>query len=151
MAVKVVEGDLLQAEEDILGHQVNCQGVMGSGVARGIEERFPEVFTAYKSKCSSETSETLLGQCQIVRSQSGKYIANLFGQDRFGKGTKFTQEEQLKGALMKLREFARSNGLSAALPYRIGSDRGGADWEAVYGMIEEVFKDDEVTLYKLKP
>ncbi|MGF7031816.1 hypothetical protein J2T17_002730 [Paenibacillus mucilaginosus] len=51
---------------------------------------------------------------------------------------------------MELREFARSNGLSAALPYRIGSDRGGADWQVVYGIIEEVFKEDEVTLYKLR-
>ncbi|WP_396136111.1 hypothetical protein [Brevibacillus brevis] len=34
MAVKIVNGDLLQATEDIIGHQVNCQCVMGSGVAK---------------------------------------------------------------------------------------------------------------------
>ena len=31
--IKVVNGSLLDATEDILCHQVNCQGVMGSGVA----------------------------------------------------------------------------------------------------------------------
>ena len=30
--LKVIDGDLLDAKEDIIGHQVNCQGVMGSGV-----------------------------------------------------------------------------------------------------------------------
>ncbi|AFC30984.1 Appr-1-p processing enzyme family [Paenibacillus mucilaginosus 3016] len=150
MAVKIIEGDLLLASEDILGHQVNCRGVMGSGVAKGIRARFPEAYTAYQSKCAGERSGTLLGQCQIVRSKGGKYIANLFGQDGFGAGGRYTQEDKLKQALMELREFARSNGLSAALPYRIGSDRGGADWQVVYGIIEEVFKEDEVTLYKLR-
>lgn len=29
MPMKIVQGDLLNAPEDILGHQVNCQAVMG--------------------------------------------------------------------------------------------------------------------------
>lgn len=39
MAVKIVNGDLLHATEDIIGQQVNCQGVMGSGVAKLMKER----------------------------------------------------------------------------------------------------------------
>ena len=32
--IKIVDGSLLDATEDILCHQVNCQGNMGAGVAK---------------------------------------------------------------------------------------------------------------------
>ena len=36
------------------------------------------------------------------------------------------------------------------MPYKIGCCRGGADWNIVYEMIEEIFSDDcEVELWKL--
>ncbi|MET3289633.1 UNVERIFIED_CONTAM: O-acetyl-ADP-ribose deacetylase (regulator of RNase III) [Brevibacillus sp. OAP136] len=40
MAVIIKKGDLLQASEPIIGHQVNCQGVMGSGIAKAIWVRY---------------------------------------------------------------------------------------------------------------
>ena len=46
--IKVVYGDLMQATEDIIVHQVNCKGVMGSGVAKQIKANFPEVFNEYR-------------------------------------------------------------------------------------------------------
>lgn len=35
------------------------------------------------------------------------------------------------------------------MPYGIGCVRGGADWSKVYKMIEEIFKDREVELWRL--
>ena len=29
--IKIVDGDILQAKEDIIAHQVNAMGVMGTG------------------------------------------------------------------------------------------------------------------------
>lgn len=29
--IKTIEGNILDAEEDIICHQVNCKGVMGAG------------------------------------------------------------------------------------------------------------------------
>jgi hypothetical protein len=50
--------------------------------------------------------------------------------------------------LIMLKKLAMENNLSVALPYKIGSDRGGADWNEVRAMIDEVFSDYQVTLYK---
>ena len=47
--IKTVVGDLLDATEDIIVQQVNCRSVMGSGVAKAIYTRWPEVKT---ERCS---------------------------------------------------------------------------------------------------
>ena len=74
MAVIIVHGDLLKASEDIIGHQVNCKGVMGSGVDKLIKEKYPEAFCA-----------------------NGKTVANLFAQLKYGRGkeqyTDYSAEE----------------------------------------------------------
>lgn len=51
--IKIVKGDILQASEDIIGHQVNCQGVMGAGLAKQIRNKYPHVYDEYRKLCSS--------------------------------------------------------------------------------------------------
>ena len=152
--IKVVEGDLLQAKEDIIGHQVNCQNKMNSGVAKSIRQKYPIVFENFKQLSSfyinSGTQHDLLGKLQIVKVEEGKWVANLFGQFNYGyDGGKYTNEKMLYQALLELREIAEENGMSVALPYKLGSDRGGADWSVVEGYILKAFEGYEVTLYKL--
>ena len=47
MAVVIKEGNVFDSDADIICHQVNCQGVMGSGVAKEVRERFPNVYEQY--------------------------------------------------------------------------------------------------------
>ena len=37
-------GDLLESNCNFICHQVNCQGVMGSGIAKQIRNLFPFVY-----------------------------------------------------------------------------------------------------------
>jgi O-acetyl-ADP-ribose deacetylase (regulator of RNase III) len=46
--IHYVKGNLLDSNCDYICHQVNCQGVMGSGIARQIRERYPVVYLYYK-------------------------------------------------------------------------------------------------------
>ncbi|ESQ88967.1 hypothetical protein ABAC460_14395 [Asticcacaulis sp. AC460] len=41
-------GDLLEAPERVICHGCNAQGVMGSGIAVPIRNRYPMVFKAYR-------------------------------------------------------------------------------------------------------
>lgn len=45
--IKTVIGDVVEASEDIICHQVNCQNVMGAGVAKALYTRFPQVKQSY--------------------------------------------------------------------------------------------------------
>ena len=50
--IHYVKGNLLDSNCDYICHQVNCQGVMGSGIARQIRERWPEVYKDYYDHCN---------------------------------------------------------------------------------------------------
>ena len=43
--VNYVKGNLLESDCDYICHQVNCQGVMNSGIARQIREKWPIIIT----------------------------------------------------------------------------------------------------------
>lgn len=45
--------------------------------------------------------------------------------------------------------WAENNNLSIAIPYGIGCSIANGDWNKVYKIIEKVFEDYDVTLYKL--
>jgi O-acetyl-ADP-ribose deacetylase (regulator of RNase III) len=154
--IEIIEGNLLEAKENIIGHQVNCQAVMGSGVALQIRRKHPEVYEEYLKAFKEVESKDLLGHCQLVDistpDEQFKFAANLFGQLNFGSdGTQYTNVEALRNALYALSQIALDNNLTVALPYKIGSDRGGADWNEVYQMLEEVFTNQKLTLYKFCP
>jgi O-acetyl-ADP-ribose deacetylase (regulator of RNase III) len=153
--IKIVDGDLLNATENIIGHQVNCQGKMNSGVAKAIREKFPIAYGAYIAEYNVHYNKRLLndllGRCQLVFTGTDKIVANLFGQFNYGyDGKQYTSVYALRMSLMSLKDKAQHLNASVALPYKIGSDRGGADWNEVYKIIDEVFSDYEVTLYRLK-
>lgn len=147
--IKIVEGNLLDASEDIIGHQVNCQGAMGSGVAKLLRDKYSNLFPSYKQFCNNYDPHDLLGKCHIVKT-GDKYTANLFGQLNYGRRKlRYTDYEALKESLTTLKNAAQKRGLSVALPFNIGCGLANGDWDVVKGIIEEAFGDYEVTLYKL--
>lgn len=150
--IAIVNGNLLDATEDIIGHQVNCQGVMGSGVAKQIRATYPFVYDQYKMMADEleGSREDLLGWCQFV--DTGKHlVANLFSQLNYGrdKSVLYTDYEALRVALILLKVHAMYHNLSVALPFNIACGFANGDWDGVvYPMLEEIFLDYSLTLYK---
>lgn len=162
--IKIVKGNLLDATEDIIAHQVNCCGVMGAGVAKQIRENFPGAYRHYREECdSAHFEEELLGECMLLWC-SCKYdpdcykgIANLFGQVFYGGGKAHTNEEALRYALKSLAvQLYRYHIVTErplkniAMPYKIGCGLAGGNWDNIYKIIEEELADFNVTLYKLE-
>lgn len=149
--VRIIKGDLTQSSAKYICHQVNCQGVMGSGVAKQIRGKWPEVFDKYKQACDKHADhrESLLGQILIVRVSENTAIINIFGQLKFGRdGQRYTNFEALcRGC----REIANnvSPGDTIAMPYKIGCGLGGGDWGRVMDMLTDVFSEHHLTLYKI--
>ena len=143
-------GSLLDAQTDVIAHQVNCQGVMGSGVAKQIREKWDNVYTAYKAEYDlfTDLNKPLLGNCQLVQVNDHQHIANLFGQDKYGyDGKRYTSYDGIYDALTNLAfQMENNNMTSVAFPYHMSSDRGGADWIIISTMITSVFKHTDVTI-----
>lgn len=166
MSIRIVQGNLLDAEEDIIVHQVNCQGVMGSGVARQIKEKWPRVFEHYMRMIKSVEKlsvprEKLLGEVcwdmvqeKIKDGGRDKWVASIFGQldyNRNGERKLQTDYDALKKGFITVANSANWYNESVAMPYMIGCGRGGGDWSKVLEMIYEIFEPLEnvdVVLYE---
>ncbi len=46
--INEIHGDVLNTVDSIIIHCVNCQGVMGGGIAAQIKRRYPEAYDVYK-------------------------------------------------------------------------------------------------------
>lgn len=90
--VMIIHGNLLNTSAKYICHQVNCKGVMGSGVAKQIKFKWPQVFQQYKELCDKHAGCTkeLLGTVQGVRVDVNTTVVNIFGQDAYGRTGKHT-------------------------------------------------------------
>ena len=154
--VKIVKGNILNATEDIICHQVNCMGIMGAGLAKQIKYKYPEVFKAYKELCNFHKDDLkfLLGKILKVDCHDGKKIVNMFGQYNYGTNSIQTNYTALENCFKKLFEkVSNINNLNktVAIPYKIGCGLAGGDWNVVFHMIEKVSEEYkcDVTIYEL--
>jgi O-acetyl-ADP-ribose deacetylase (regulator of RNase III) len=144
--IRVVEGDLFETNTKVICHQVNCQGVMGSGVALLVKQKYPHVFEEYQMFCKENKS--LLGKVLPVKCNDGKIICNLFAQDRFGyDGKCYTSYEALEECFNSLKNIVSKKD-EISMPYLMGCHRGGGDWDIVFKMISDCFETHNVILYK---
>lgn len=151
--IKVYDGDLLRSKAQVIGHQVNCLGRMGAGVALAIRNRWPNVYPQYYYFCSGKDPASLLGKALPVKT-GDCVIMNLFGQlgVRRGAGEQVTDYTALETAMQWTASWMKQEGLtSIALPYGIGCGLGGGDWDTVLEAIHRVFDntDIEVELWRL--
>lgn len=138
--IKHIKCNIFESGADVICHQVNCQGVMGSGIAKQVREKYPWVYKAYIEWCSQNKPEYLLGRAQPINAKGEMIIVNIFAQENFGyDGKCYTDYNALKNGLKTVRLNFKNN--TIAIPYLMGCHRGGGDWNVVYKMIEEVFAD----------
>ena len=143
--IKHIKCDIFESGADVICHQVNCQGVMGSGVAKQVREKYPEVYKYYMSECKKHSVEEILGATQLIQINETTHIANLFGQNHYGyDGKVYTDYKALGDAIFETAVWATLNEKKTiAFPYLMGCHRGGGDWNIVYKIIEEVFGDSD--------
>ena len=163
MSIHVVKGDIFNTHCNIICHQVNCQGVMGHGIAKQVKEKYKGVFNEYKRYCDAhaDNREAMPGEALIIDIDDGaavldwlvdkerKYIANIFGQLTYGTGLR-TDYKALVLGLEVVANFAKEHNLSVAIPYKIGCGLAGGDWNKVNILIEGVFAGTglEVLMYR---
>lgn len=143
----VKQGNILNCTEEIIVHQVNVQGIMGGGVARQLALQYPSLEKEYSEFCALNHNDynELKGQVFKIMLQ-GKLIMNMFSQ----KENFDTDYEMMKMALEEIKEYAKRFNLTVAIPYGIGCGIANGDWKKVYRIIQEVFIDYDVTLYRLE-
>jgi O-acetyl-ADP-ribose deacetylase (regulator of RNase III) len=142
-------GDLFNTDAPYIGHGVNCQGVMGAGIAKTFREKFPNNYKVYKEWCDNGTlrpggfllvPEELDGQTRLIVNIASQFMP---GADATYENIalafwKFSQDASRPD---RLKRF----GNRIAIP-EIGCGIGGLEWSKVHAIIhatEIVFPEVE--------
>lgn len=149
--IKILKGDLIRiAKEtnlfDVYIHGANCQSIMGAGIARQIAETFPQVYMVDKNsklkpnmKLGRFTSTTFRNmKCHRV------HFVNAYTQLTIGSGCQVDYmaiKDSLEGIIMMFGGCQQR----FAMP-KIGAGLGGGDWNRIKAIIEDVFKNEDVTV-----
>lgn len=154
MGLYYVKGDLLESDCNYICHQVNCQGRMGSGIAKSIKEKWPKVYTEYMKQFNhmfQEDKALLLGTIQEIFLYENHYIINMFAQEYYGyNGRRYTSYDAFWSCLGKILNKV-PKGSKIGFPKGIGCGLGGANWNVIETMIYEVLSNDyEVYIYELE-
>lgn len=54
MQITIKKGDLFADDAEALVNAVNCQGIMGAGIAKAFKDRYPLYFLDYHAKCMED-------------------------------------------------------------------------------------------------
>ena len=159
--INVIKGDVTQASENIIVHQVNTLNKMGAGVAKALYTKYPMVKSQYHTTTKQlldiegGRNSELLGFVDLVTVGADKIIANLYGQIAIAKSRTdkhvYTSYQALTEGFESLAEYAQKNNYTIAMPYGIGCGLANGDWNKVTEIIESVFSkyNQQVTLYQL--
>lgn len=151
--MNTIEKDIFDITEGIISNNVNCLGIMDSGMALEVKSRFPNVYKEYEEYCR-DNNERCLGHLQVIHISDNLYVANIFGQQFYGNtDRKYTIYQSFNKSFEKLVKFAKNRDLDIYVPYKIGSNKGGGRWDFIYSNMERISESydysDRVFICKL--
>ena len=154
--IHYVKGNLLDSDCDYICHQVNCQGVMGSGIAKQIRERWPIVYKVYKNRYDYHTligvtSEDMLGNVDMIPidDDGTRFVFNMYSQADYGYDAKRYTSYNAFAICLGMIGAMMPNGCKVGFPKNIGCGLGGGNWKVISALIEEILgKDFEVYIYE---
>lgn len=133
--------DLTELSVGIILHGVNCQGVMGAGIAYALKNKYPRIETNYRFLCQHAPNPyTLLGEIDVVEMSPHLFIVNCFTQNFFGfhSDRPPASYSAIHECLLKVVEFSMYHrDLPIYMP-QIGCGLGGLEWDIVNDIVEYV-------------
>jgi len=147
------QGDVFTTKAFYIGHGVNCQGVMGAGIAKTIRDNFPKNYAEYKKICDEGL---LVPGSYGVYVEDSKAIVNLATQEFPGRDAKY--EHVFKSLYYFAKRASRQKALEdygnlVAIP-EIGCGIGGLEWPQVANIVkcvEAMVPEIEFEVWHYKP
>lgn len=151
--MRVIQANLFDMfdalEFDTIAHGANCWCTMGSGVAKGIKERYPNAANVDHVTTRGDISKLgNLSWAYVDREKDEKKysgrVYNLYTQFDYGYDQgKYARYDAISLCLYKLNRL--EIGKKVGLP-KLGCGLGGADWNIVQNIIQEICTDIDVTV-----
>lgn len=134
-------GNLFDSSKLVLGHGVNCQGKMGSGIAVEFKRRYPLNYEAYRDVCLKQKLKP--GMVYPFR-ENGHLILNIASQFKTGNDANL---DWLAIAMWKVLGYCEDRKMEGFAIPRIASGIGGLDyWTEVDPLLHEIFDESPLEL-----
>ena len=137
--MKIVKkiGNLLDVQTGHIVHGCNAQGVMGSGVALAVKNKYPSAYRDYRS--IYEEDGLTLGDAYPYVPIAGLVIWNAITQDGYGLPTRNCSYDAIQTCFEKIDNAVTSY---SVIPQEIhipmiGAGLGGGNWEIIKTIIEQ--------------
>lgn len=150
MGVRHYKGDIVRDVTDgVILQQVNCQFVMGKGLARQIYEKYPIVRESYLDlhRVQGVSPSEAFGKVQAVKVSDTLQVLNLFSQFDYAKSSTDTATYTSYEALTKCLIYINKNlpkSTPIYIPYGLGCGLANGDWDTVYALIKGTLGDREM-------
>ncbi len=147
--IKIVQGNLLEANTEALVNTVNTVGVMGKGIALQFKRAFPENFKAYEK--ASKQGALSIGKMfsfDLGEFSRPRFIINFPTKEHWRGSSRLEYIDA--GLIDLLNEVKRLHITSIAVP-ALGCSNGGLAWPDVRPRIEAAFADLNVEALLFAP
>jgi O-acetyl-ADP-ribose deacetylase (regulator of RNase III) len=153
--ITVHRGSILKDGADALVNPVNCDGVMGAGLAVQFRDAFPGYFDAYAAACKAyDLAPGGVHVWDAARPAPGPtWIVSFPTKDRWRSRSKLSDVTMGLGWLRLVIEAGQQMpGLASIAVPALGCGLGGLDWADVRPVIESTLGDiPDVRLHLYPP
>jgi O-acetyl-ADP-ribose deacetylase (regulator of RNase III) len=147
--IKLVTGNLLDADADALVNPVNTVGVMGKGIALQFKEAFPHNYQVYRRACKDKLFDIgdILAVNDLNSYSQEKLIINFPTKKHWRQPSEYSY---IESGLEALSAYINDNKVKSIAIPPLGCGNGGLDWRVVRQMIELHLSalDTDIQLYE---
>jgi len=151
--MKYINGDITTCQSGVIVHGCNAQGLMGSGVALAIKNRWRAVYGAYMTEYMEGSNGLQLGDVIPAFVADDLIVINAITQEFCGAdGRKYVSYDAVDDCFRKINSSLLEldpvfHHLHIPL---IGAGLGGGDWDIIHAIITNAMDPMiEVTLWEL--
>ncbi|MBD3004739.1 macro domain-containing protein [Streptomyces sp. 5-10] len=143
MPIEIRTGDLFKSGSHTLVNPVNCEGVMGAGLALQFKQRYPGMFARYRVLCRAGN---IVPGSIMFDDGDGQHIANLATKGYWRSPSRL---EWIDDGLTTLAQHIEEEGVPSVAVPPLGCGLGGLDFRDVFPLMVRHLKSDSchVMLY----
>jgi len=139
--IQYLKGDIFDSKAQFIVNTVNCQGVMGKGLALAFKERFPDMFTVYQQDCNS--GKLRIGRPTIYP-KSTPWILNFPTKNHWRYPSKL---EYLEKGLECLVAHYKTVGITSIAFPKLGAQNGKLSWDEVGPLMAKYLSQLNIDVY----
>lgn len=155
-------GDMFKGGHKYIAHGCNAQGVMGSGVARIVNDNYHYAYLTYRGKYDRvglKLGEVVVAKPEVRQCMSDPFLPTIFNcitQDHYGTDQRYANYGAIQACIkwidryMWVEKGPVGSPIEVAFPM-IGAGLAGGDWGIISQIIEREAKHFIPVVYDFTP